>query len=67
MLVLSRKDGEGIVIGAGTPNEVRIEVVQIRGDKVRLGIVAPSNVTVNRDEVQAAIDREKKGCESCES
>lgn len=51
MLVLSRKKNEGITIG----NDVRVIVVEIRGDKVRLGIDAPKDVAVHRDEVLAAI------------
>jgi carbon storage regulator len=47
MLVLSRKVGEEIVIG----NNVRITVVEIRGGKVRIGITAPENVTVDRQEI----------------
>ncbi len=54
MLVLSRKEGELIVIGA----DVTIEVVEIRGDKVRLGIKAPRAVPVHRQEVYEAIQRE---------
>lgn len=67
MLVLSRKSGEGIIIGAGTPHEVRVVVISMCGDRVRLGINAPTGLTVNRDEVQAAIDREMKGGDQCES
>jgi carbon storage regulator len=51
MLVLSRKKNESIVIN----NDVVITVVEIRGDKVRLGIVAPKDVAVHREEVYAAI------------
>lgn len=51
MLVLSRKKNESIVIN----NDVTITVVEIRGDKVRLGIVAPKDVTVHRQEVHEAI------------
>ena len=51
MLVLSRKKNESIVIN----NDVVITVVEIRGDKVRLGIVAPKEVPVNRSEVHEAI------------
>lgn len=51
MLVLSRKKNEVIDIG----NEISICVVEIRGDKVRLGIVAPKDVSVNRREVTLAI------------
>src|SRR3954467_12553646 len=51
MLVLSRKKNESIVIN----NDVVITVVEIRGDKVRLGIVAPKDVPVHREEVYQAI------------
>lgn len=55
MLVLSRKRDEKIVIGGG----ITITVVEIRGDKVRLGIEAPKEVGVHRAEVWAAIERNK--------
>lgn len=51
MLVLSRKKNESIVIN----NDIVITVVEIRSDKVRLGIVAPKNVPVHREEVYQAI------------
>ncbi len=51
MLVLSRKKNESIVIN----NDITITVVEIRGDKVRLGIVAPKDVPVHRQEVYEAI------------
>ena len=51
MLVLSRKKNESIVIN----NDVVITIVEIRGDKVRLGIVAPRDVPVHREEVYEAI------------
>src|SRR5580693_4218423 len=51
MLVLSRKKNESIVIN----NDIVITVVEIRGDKVRLGIVAPKEVPVHRQEVFDAI------------
>jgi carbon storage regulator len=61
MLVLSRKKGETIVID-GTIN---ITVVDVRGDKVRIGIEAPRDVAVHRQEVHEAIMREnKKGGET---
>jgi carbon storage regulator len=53
MLVLSRKKNESIVIA----NDIVITVVEIRGDKVRLGIVAPKDVPVHREEVWHAIHR----------
>lgn len=51
MLVLSRKRDQQIIIGDG----IVITVVEIRGDKVRLGIEAPTDVPVHRKEVYEAI------------
>lgn len=53
MLVLSRKKSESIVIG----DDVFIVVVEIRGDKVRLGIDAPKSVPVHRREIYDRIKR----------
>jgi carbon storage regulator len=53
MLVLSRKKNESIVIN----NDITIVVVEIRGDKVRLGVEAPKEVPVHRREVYDAINR----------
>ena len=57
MLVLSRKKNESIVID----NNITITVVEIRGDKVRLGIVAPKDVPVHRQEVFDAIHGKTTG------
>ena len=54
MLVLSRKKDEKIVIG----DQITLMVIDIRGDKVRLGIEAPKDVTVHRQEVYEAIQKE---------
>ena len=54
MLVLSRQINETIMIG----DNIEITVVDVRGDKVRLGIVAPKNITVHRKEVYLAIQEE---------
>lgn len=54
MLVLNRKKNESIIIR----DDIVVTVVDIRGDKVRLGIEAPSNVSVHRQEVYEAIQRE---------
>jgi carbon storage regulator len=51
MLVLSRKKNQTIVIAGN----IRIHVVEIRGDKVRLGIEAPEGVAIHRQEVADAI------------
>lgn len=51
MLVLTRKKDESIVIN----NDIIITIVEVRGDKVRLGIVAPKDVPVHRQEVYEAI------------
>jgi len=53
MLVLSRKKNESIVIN----NDITIVVVEIRGDKVRLGVEAPKEIPVHRREVYDAIKR----------
>lgn len=59
MLVLSRKKDEEIVIGGN----IKIMVIEIRGDKVRLGIDAPREVSVHRREVFDAIQREMENTE----
>ena len=56
MLVLSRQRDETIIIG----DDVEITVVDIRGDKVRLGINAPRHIQVHRKEVYDAIKRENE-------
>ena len=60
MLVLSRKKDESIVID----DQIVITVVEIRGDKVRLGIQAPKEVPVHRSEVHAAIQAEQAKAEA---
>ncbi len=54
MLVLSRQRDETIMIG----DDVQVTVVDIRGEKVRLGITAPSHIPVHRKEIYEAIQRE---------
>lgn len=55
MLVLSRKINERIMIG-----DAVVTVVEIRGDKIRLGVEAAREVPVHREEVFRAIEREKE-------
>lgn len=52
MLVLSRKKNESIIIN----DNIKIVIVEIRGDKVRLGIDAPKEIPVHREEVKRKID-----------
>ena len=56
MLVLSRQRDESIIIG----DNIVVTVVDVRGDKVRLGIEAPREVSVHRREIYEAIQRENK-------
>jgi len=67
MLVLSRKKNESIVVN----DSIVITVVEIRGDKVRLGIEAPREVPIHRSEVHAAIvaqtNEQTPAQESCSS
>lgn len=60
MLVLSRQRDQTIVIG----DDIEITIVDIRGDKVRIGINAPRNVTVHRKEVYDAVKRENQSASS---
>jgi carbon storage regulator len=57
MLVLSRKKNESIIINGN----IVVYVVEIRGDKVRLGIEAPTEIPVHRQEVWEAMRREQSG------
>ena len=60
MLVLSRERDESIMIG----DDIEIVIVDIREDKVRLGINAPKSIPVHRKEVYDAIKREGKGVDA---
>lgn len=55
MLVLSRQRDESIFIG----DNIKVTIIDIRGDKVRLGIEAPASMPVHRQEVYEAIMREQ--------
>ena len=57
MLVLSRKPGESVIIGGN----ITVTVIQAKGDRVRIGIDAPKEVPVHRDEVFQRIHEETKG------
>lgn len=60
MLVLSRQRDQTIIIG----DDIEITIVDIRGDKVRIGINAPRNVTVHRKEIYDAVKRENQSASS---
>jgi carbon storage regulator len=47
MLILTRKPGESLMIGEG----IRVTILQVRGNQVRVGVVAPTTFTVDREEV----------------
>jgi len=56
MLVLQRTLEESIMIG----DDIEIKIVDVRGDRVRLAITAPANVSIHRKEIWEAIQRQKK-------
>jgi carbon storage regulator len=56
MLVITRRPSESIIIR----DDIIVTVVSVRGDKVRLGIEAPKDITVHRKEVYEAIRRTEK-------
>ena len=56
MLILTRKSGEGLRIG----DSVIIKVIEIRGNQVRLGVDAPRNISVHRDEIYELIRQENQ-------
>ncbi len=63
MLVLSRNRNETIMVG----DDIEVTIVDIRGDKVRLGITAPKEVSVHRKEIYNAIRREKRSALQAQS
>jgi carbon storage regulator len=60
MLVLTRKPGQSIMIGDG----VEVQVLSVAGEKVRLGITAPRDVSIFRDEVYNRIENESAAAEA---
>lgn len=63
MLILSRKRGEAILLG----DDIQVIVMEIKSDKVRLGIEAPRGVKVHREEIYEAIKRSESDESSCPS
>ena len=60
MLVLSRKVNEKVIITAPDGTQIVLMMVEVRGDKARIGIAAPTSWTVHREEIQNAIDSNGK-------
>jgi carbon storage regulator len=56
MLILTRKSGEGIRIG----DAITLRIIEIRGNQVRLGIEAPKNISVHREEVYELIRQQNE-------
>ena len=63
MLVLTRRLGEGITIGSG----IRVVILGIRGNQVRLGIDAPPQTEIYRDEIYAKIVDENRRAALCDA
>ncbi len=61
MIVVSRQRDESIIIG----DDIQIVIVDMRRDKVRLGIIAPKHTSIHRKEIYDAIQREKKAEGNC--
>ena len=57
MLILTRRVGESLMIG----DEINVTVLGIRGNQVRIGVNAPKNVSVHREEIYDRIQQEKSG------
>ena len=57
MLILTRRVGETVMIG----NDVTVTILGVKGNQVRVGINAPKNVTVHREEIYERIKREQQG------
>ena len=62
MLILTRRISESVIIG----NDVKITVLGVKGNQVRLGIDAPKEVSVHREEIYERIQNEKNGDVSIE-
>ena len=62
MLILTRRIGETLIIG----DDVNITVLGVKGNQVRLGINAPKDVSVHREEIYLRIQQEKEGTEAGE-
>lgn len=61
MLILTRRVGESIVIGGQEAEKVKIVILETRGGQVRLGIKAPKDIPVHREEIYEKIQASKPG------
>ncbi len=64
MLVLTRSVGERLIIGDG---EIKLTILDVRGNQVRLGIDAPKNIAVHREEIYLRIQDEEVANEKAET
>lgn len=62
MLILTRRDGETLMIG----DDIKVEVLGVKGNQVRLGVEAPKDVSVHREEIYNRIKIEKNRTENIE-
>lgn len=58
MLILTRRVGEALVVGEGN-DQIKVTVLGIKGNQVRIGVDAPKNVSVHREEIYQRIQKEK--------
>ena len=59
MLILTRKTGETLCIGEGE-NKVDVMVLGVKGNQVRIGVIAPKDIPVHREEIYERIQREQQ-------
>jgi carbon storage regulator len=57
MLILTRRIGESVMIGS----EISVAIIGIKGQQVRIGITAPKEIPVHREEIVRRIERERRG------